>query len=73
MPPLVKGDRVMLTCEGRTVEAVVLLASPSGKSLAFGFEAILGGHVGTMLTFQDDDGVHWALTTTAPVTIERVS
>lgn len=50
------GDRVKITCEGRTVDGVILLASENGKSLALSFEAILAGHVGMMPVSRADDG-----------------
>lgn len=49
------GDRVSVTMEGRTVDAVVILASPNGRSLILQFEAILGGYVG-MMPVLDDHG-----------------
>jgi hypothetical protein len=48
------GDKVILHCDGCRVEADVLLASPNGKSVVFGFEAILAGHVGTMPALMHD-------------------
>ena len=43
------GDPCLIRCgDGRTVEATVQLASPSGHSLALGFEAIIGGWVAMM-------------------------
>jgi hypothetical protein len=52
------GDKLRLTCDGRTVAGWVIMASPNGRSLAVGFEAILLGHVGMMPLLQDDDGVY---------------
>jgi len=55
------GNRIMITCEGRTVEGEVLLASPNGRSLMLRFEAILLGCVGMMPVFLDDDGKYYSL------------
>ena len=45
---LVKGDKIEIDNDGRTVEGVVVFASPNGISLMIGFDAMLGGHVGMM-------------------------
>lgn len=37
-----------ITCDGRTVEGTVTLASSNGRSLVLAFEALLGGHAGMM-------------------------
>ena len=42
------GEELRVKCEGRTVNAHVILASRNGGSLAIGFEAILAGHAGMM-------------------------
>jgi len=42
------GDRVTVTFMGKTIAAEVWLASPNGVSLMLGFDAMLGGYVGTM-------------------------
>lgn len=51
---LTKGDRVEICYVGRTVDGVVLLASPNSQSLMLGFEAILGGYVGMMPVLYED-------------------
>lgn len=66
-----KGDTVELTVDDRTVEALVLLASPNGRSLVLGFEAILDGHVGKMPIFNDDKGTYRALITGKEVQIAK--
>lgn len=49
-PPRVwkSGERVRITVERRTVEAVVVFASPNGKAMMLAFDAMLVGHVGSM-------------------------
>jgi hypothetical protein len=42
------GDRVSISCEGRTLAGTVALASPNGRSLVLEFEGLLGGYVGVM-------------------------
>jgi len=42
------GELVRVSLEGRTVDAVVVLASGDGRSLYVTFEAILGGYAGGM-------------------------
>ncbi len=51
---LTRGDKVRLTCEERTIDAEIIIASSNGKSLAFAYEAILAGFVGVMPVFLDD-------------------
>jgi hypothetical protein len=47
------GDRVKITYKGRTVEGRVVLASKNQQSLMLGFDAMLGGYVGTMPVLMD--------------------
>ena len=42
------GDKVRVKHEGREVDGEVMLSSGNGRALVLSFEAILGGHVGTM-------------------------
>jgi hypothetical protein len=58
---LKRGDFVTATYEGRTVDAMVLIASTNGQSLFISFEAILGGHVGNMPVLRKDDGKYYSL------------
>ena len=37
-----------ISCDGRTVDGVVVFASHNGVSLMLGFDAMLSGHVGMM-------------------------
>lgn len=48
------GEKCRVTYAGRTVDAVVRLASPNGRSLFLEFEAMLGGFVGAMPVLFDD-------------------
>jgi hypothetical protein len=70
--PFKKGDFVRVTCDGRTVEGMVTMASPNGRSLVLMFEALLAGHAGKMPVLQHDDGSFCALLNGAPVGIEKV-
>lgn len=70
--PLKQGDKVYATYNGRTVPAVVTLASPNGRSLVIAFEAMLGGHVGMMPIFQLNDGTYRSLLENEPVELERL-
>lgn len=47
-PPRVwkTDEQVRITVERRTVDGVVVLASPNGKSLMLAFDAMLVGHAG---------------------------
>lgn len=54
--PFKRGDFVEITAGDRTVDAMVTLASPCGKSLFVMFDAMLDGHVGAMPLLADGDG-----------------
>lgn len=76
MPHLATGDGVRLTYEGRTVEAVVGLASPNGKSLALLFDGALhnskGMFVGQIpLLWHDDAGEFRDIVDHRPAKIEK--
>jgi hypothetical protein len=43
-----KGEFVKVTLGGRTVRAVVMLASGNGRSLMLQFDAMVGGYPGMM-------------------------
>lgn len=49
------GDRVLLKLDKVESPATVLLASANGRSLMLGFEAMIGGYVGTMPVFWSDE------------------
>ncbi|HYK65435.1 MAG TPA: hypothetical protein VEY94_10840 [Patescibacteria group bacterium] len=65
------GDLVWITCEGRTVEGEIILASENNVSLALGFEAILAGHVGKMPVLLHDDGKYRSLIGNVEVAIRK--
>lgn len=53
-----KGQRVTLTCAGRSVPATILMASENQRSLVLNFDAIITGHVGAMPVLLGEDGVY---------------
>lgn len=56
------GDDVVMTYEGRTVQAVVALASSNGRSLMLTWnDGMLGGHVGMMPVFREESGRYVSL------------
>ena len=68
---LKEGDRVRAVYEGRTVNAVVVKASPNGRSLVIAWdEGMLGGHLGTMPIFQEQNGTYASLMEGLPITLE---
>jgi hypothetical protein len=50
------GDRVLLTFEGRTVEATVIMVSDNQRSLALEFDALVSGYAGKMPLLSDERG-----------------
>lgn len=67
MTVLRRGDHVWATYDGKTVEAMVTLASSNGKSLIIMFEAMLGGHVGAMPVSMLSDGSFQSLMEGRPI------
>jgi hypothetical protein len=63
------GDPVTITCNGQTIDGVILLASQNGRSLALWFDGMLDGQVGGMPVLQDHDGDYRSLATDRMVTI----
>ena len=53
--PLRRGDYVEVTFEGRTLPAMVTLASENGKSLMLMFDGMLGGYAGMMPVLWSQD------------------
>jgi hypothetical protein len=70
--PFQRGDAIRITCDGRTVDGVVMLASDNGRSVVISFEALLLGHLGMMPVVQENDGSFSALISGAPVAIELI-
>jgi hypothetical protein len=65
------GELARLTADGRTVDAVIMLASTNGLSLMVEFDTILSGHVGAMpLLYKDDHFV--SVVTGEPVILEPI-
>jgi len=70
-----RGQFVQVTYGGKTIKAMVLLASPNGKSLMLGFDGALtpshgeGMFVGSMPVLIDDAGVYRDLLCNEPVMI----
>lgn len=57
--PLKRGDFVKATYDGRTVEAMVTLASSNGRSLVIMWgDGMLGGHAGMMPISCDESGCY---------------
>ena len=72
---MTRGDFVRLTYGGRTVRAMVLLASSNGASLMLGFDGALspstgGMFVGSMPVLRDGSGVYRDLMHGEPATVE---
>jgi hypothetical protein len=67
----VKGDPIDVTCDGRTVEGVVFLASANSLSLMIGFEAIFNGHVGMMAVTMTDANHGYSIIDGTEVTIRK--
>ena len=66
-----KGEAIDVTCEGRTVEGVVIFASPNGLSLMIGFEALFGGHAGMMPVTMRDGSNGFSIIDGTEVTIRK--
>lgn len=69
---LQRGDVVQITAGDQTAKAMVVIASPNGKSLMVMFEAIIDGHVGQMPIFHDESGGYVAVLTGHQITLERI-
>ena len=69
-----RDDQVCVTYEGRSVSAVVIVASPNGRSLMLGWTTadMLGRYVGMMPILLHDDGVYRDLIDSKPVTLEPI-
>jgi hypothetical protein len=72
-----RGDFVRVNYQGRTVEAMVTLASPNGQSLIIMWgDGMLGGHVGVMPILGtpngDDTILYTSLLEGEPIMLERI-
>jgi hypothetical protein len=65
-----RGDKIELTYDDRTVEAVVTMASDNGRSLVVEFEALLIPYIGTMPLLQQEDGSFVDLMVGRPVVVK---
>lgn len=63
-----KGDWVRLGVDSHDLDALVIMASSNGRSLIVVCEAIVGGFVGTVPVFQEDDG-RWTTLSGTPITV----
>lgn len=71
-----RGEFATLSAAGRSVRCMVLLASPCGRSLVVGFDALVDGCAGTMPITWRDGGyanlITGALLELAPLSREDV-
>lgn len=67
----IKGEAIEISCEGRTVQGVVIFASANGLALMLGFEAMLGGHVGMMPVTMLDASNGYSIIDRTAVTIRK--
>lgn len=70
MSQFIKGDRVRITFGRRTVDGIIEIASPNGRSLFLTFDAVLGGFLGG-LPVLEEDGVYRDLITHQVAKIEK--
>lgn len=70
MTPLRRGDFVTITGGGKTMEAMVGIASENGVSLVVLFDGMITGHVGAMPLLKDGETYRSIMDNTI-VTIER--
>lgn len=50
-----RGEYVWVTYDGRSLPALVAIASPNGHSAVLLFDGVLGGYVGTMPVFAAEE------------------
>lgn len=67
-----KGDAIEVTCNGRTVDGIVVLASPNSQSLFIAFDAMFGGHVGMMPVTMRDANSGYSIIDDTEITIRKV-
>lgn len=66
-----KGDTIWVSCEGRTVDGVVIMASENSLSLMLGFDAMFGGHVGMMPVTMIDEFNGYSIIDGTEITIRK--
>jgi len=66
-----KDDEIEIDSDGRTVDGIVIFASPNGISLMLGFEALLGGHAGIMPVTMRDAATGVSIIDGTEVTIRK--
>lgn len=71
MTYFVKGDVIEVSCDGRTVDGVVVVMSPNQVSAVIEFEAIFGKHCGAMPILLHDDGTYRSLIDGTEVTLAK--
>jgi hypothetical protein len=62
-----RGDFVQLTCEGRTIDAMVTLAGDGAAILMY--DGIVDGFAGSMGVKRNDDGTWCSVFTGTPIEI----
>lgn len=70
MTQFIKGERVRITFDKRTVDGFIEIASPNGRSLFLRFDAVLGGYLGG-LPVLEEEGVYRDLITHQVVKVEK--
>jgi len=68
-----KGDNIEVTCEGRTVDGVVIMASENSLSLMIGFDAMFSGHLGMMPVTMRDGVSGYSIIDGTEVVIKKVT
>jgi hypothetical protein len=66
----ISGQKLRLTYQGRTVDAVVVFGSDNRNSLMVAFDALLDGCAGMMAIATEDDGTTRNLMTWHVVEVE---
>lgn len=72
-----RGQFVRVTYCGKTLEAMITLASPNGRSLMLCFDGVLyangGAYPGAMPVLKGEDGVYRDIVNYQPVRIEPLA
>ena len=72
-----RGDFVLVTFGGKSIKAIVMIASENQRSLMLSFDGALhspsgGAFFGTMPVLMGDDGIYRDLVENKPVLIEPI-